>query len=371
MLMRRAPRPGNSQGRFHLSVAARDWQRATRFSRCALIVLATILPLLASFDARAELVWGVNGHPLVSYPGASFEQQLELLKDLGVTSYRIDVGEPDPSTLTRLRELVDQARRRGIDILPVLAFDKNLDGETEQSLYRIGYDRARAYASRFKNEIRVWELGNEQETYAMIRPCEQRDNHDVYSCTWGDAGGDSPLDYVAARYERLRGLLRGLIDGIHSVDPHLRAAVGSAGWWHWGVLSRLHQDGIAWDITVWHWYASDPERTRNTNALQIIAQFDRPIWITELDEPYRPENWEQAQANGLRTTLAWFVKMAPHYDIEAIYIYELLDEPYWAPSQEAYHGLVRVTKNASGKWILGEPKPAYFVVQSLIHRQVR
>lgn len=346
----------------------RQWS-IRRCIRCALIVLAAVLTFLLSLDAQAGLIWGANGHPLVSYPGTTINEQLDLLKDLGVTSYRVDVGEPNPSTLTRLSALVTEGKKRGIQILPVLVFPKDLSGETEQSLYKIGYDRARAYASRFKNDIRVWELGNEQETYALIRPCEHRDNGELYSCTWGDAGGDTPLDYVAARYEALRGLLRGLTDGVHSVDPNLRAALGSAGWWHWGVLTRLHHDGIAWDITVWHWYASDPDKTQNTRALQVIAQFGRPIWITELNEPYKPANWDEAQASGLRTTLSWFVTMAPRYGIEAIHIYELLDEPYWAPGLEAYLGLVHVNKNSQGRWILGDPKPAYFVVKSVIGAQ--
>jgi hypothetical protein len=370
--MRRSPPGSRKDGQIIDVVAVRDRQWSMR--RCmrrALIVFAAVVTFLLSLDAQAELIWGANGHPLVSYPGTTINEQLDLLKDLGVTSYRVDVGEPDPSTLMRLSELVAQAKKRGIETLPVLVFAKDLGAKTEQSLYKIGYDRARAYASRFKNDIRVWELGNEQETWAMIRPCEPRDNGVIYDCSWGDSGGNDPLDYVKARYERLRGLLHGLVDGIHSVDPTLQAAVGSAGWWHYGVLTRLNQDGVKWDITVWHWYAGDPAKTNNTDALPYIAQLGHPIWITELNAPYTATNWEQLQASGLRTTLKWFVANASKYRIEAIHVYELLDEPYWAPTLEAYLGLVHVNKNAQGRWILGDPKPAYFAVKSTIGVQSR
>ena len=43
-------------------------------------------------------------------------------------------------------------------------------------LYSKSYSLAVSLASQFKDEIRVWELGNEMENYAIIKPCEMRDD---------------------------------------------------------------------------------------------------------------------------------------------------------------------------------------------------
>src|SRR5260370_41861728 len=102
--------------------------------RSMTLIVTMLLAALVSFDARATIIWGANGHPLVSYPGTSIEQQLDLLKDLGMTSYRVDVREQSASNLAGLAELIRQAKKRGIEILPVLVFPKDLGAETEQSL---------------------------------------------------------------------------------------------------------------------------------------------------------------------------------------------------------------------------------------------
>ena len=58
--------------------------------------LAAVLALpVAAEEAKGDLIWGVNGHPLASYPGVSIERQLDYVKELGMTSYRIDVVRTD------------------------------------------------------------------------------------------------------------------------------------------------------------------------------------------------------------------------------------------------------------------------------------
>jgi hypothetical protein len=47
------------------------------------------------------------------------------------------------------------------------------------------------------------------------------------------------------------------------------------------------------------------------------------------------------------------------YKVEAAHVYELLDEPYWAPNFEAVMGLITVEKNAANRWVLGRPKIVY------------
>ena len=61
--------------------------------------------------AHAELMWGVNGHPLATYPGTTYEQQLNYLVDLGATSYRVNIG--DAKSGDALESLIAAAIIRG------------------------------------------------------------------------------------------------------------------------------------------------------------------------------------------------------------------------------------------------------------------
>jgi hypothetical protein len=87
-----------------------------------LLSTSLLFCLLTAFVAKAgdgkSFIWGINGHPLVSYPGVSFEEQLDLVADLGMTSYRVDVTSIEQTR--RLADLIDKAEKRGVTILPVL-----------------------------------------------------------------------------------------------------------------------------------------------------------------------------------------------------------------------------------------------------------
>src|SRR5262249_32115031 len=114
-------------------------------------------------------------------------------------------------------------------VLPVIT-PGNLDERTPQELYKHAFDLAVALTSRFKNDVRVWELGNEMENYAIIKPCEKRDDGTQYPCEWGPASGRDTLDYYGPRWAKVSAVLKGLSDGVISVDPTIRKAMGTAGW---------------------------------------------------------------------------------------------------------------------------------------------
>jgi hypothetical protein len=123
----------------------------------------------------------------------------------------------------------------------------------------------------------------------------------------------------------------------------------------------MQQDGIRWDISVWHLYGDDPEW-----AFKTLAEFKRPIWVTEFNNPYGSQRSEQQQAEGLAQAMTRLRSLQRRYDIEAAHIYELMDEPYWAPSFEAFMGLVRLVREGEQGWTAGNPKPAYHAVKQLI-----
>jgi hypothetical protein len=323
-------------------------------------VLVSVLMLgLTARPANADLIWGINGHPLNSYPGVTFDEQLDHIAKLGLKMYRVDVG--DLKLMPRLANLIAKAKTRGITILPVLTPPGSFKKSEPAELYNRAYEFAAAYVGRFKDDIRIWELGNELENYAIIQPCEQQDDGKQYNCKWGPAGGARKLDYYGPRWKKVSAVLRGLSDATISVDPTIKKAIGTAGWGHTGAFARMQDDGIQWDITVWHMYSYN-----NDWAFKQLVKYNRPIWITEFNNPYGSQKGLEKQSDGLTQIIAYLRNIRKKYNIEAAHIYELLDERYWAPSFEAHMGLITLEKDGNKGWKLGVKKPAYKVVKQLL-----
>lgn len=320
--------------------------------------LGLCLALLLAGPSGA-MQWGVNGHPITAYPGVDYGEQIALVAGMGATSYRVNVSHADQAPY--LARLVEAAKAQGVVILPVLTPGVDLAGADPDQLRRAAHDFATALAARFKDDIPVWELGNELENFAILQPCETRDDGTVYPCDWGPAGGLGALDYFGPRWAKVSAVLRGLSEGIEAVDPDLRKAIGTAGWGHVGAFERMRADGLDWDISVWHVYGEDPEW-----AFARLAEYDRPIWVTEINHPLGSQDGEAAQAEGLRRMMLRLVELSGRFDLEAAHLYQLLDEPYWAPSFEALMGLVPLGPLPGGGWRPLAPKPAYAVARAIM-----
>jgi hypothetical protein len=316
-------------------------------------------PAQAASPQPADIIWGVNGHPLVSYPGVSIEEQLDAVRDLGLRSYRVDVNSTNH--IPGLQDLVHAARTRGVIVLPVVTPAFDLDKESPERLEQMAYGLAFALVSSFKGQIPVWELGNEMENYAIIQPCEMQDDGKQYSCSFGPAGGVSSLEYFGPRWAKVSAVLKGLTRGAHAADPSVRRAVGTAGWGHLGAFERMKADGIDWDISVWHMYGQDPEW-----AFKELVKYKKPIWVTEFNHPEGSTDGKDAQAEGLTRAISLLGDLQETYGVEAAHIYELLDESYWQ-GFEAHMGLIEL-KKAGESWTLGETKPAYAAVKELLKR---
>lgn len=320
--------------------------------------LGFCLALLLAGPSGA-MQWGVNGHPFTAYPGVDYGEQIALVAGMGATSYRVNVSHADQAPY--LARLVEAAKAQGVVILPVLTPGVDLEGEDPGQLRLQARDFATTLAERFKDDIPVWELGNELENFAILQPCETRDDGTTYPCDWGPAGGVGALDYFGPRWAKVSAVLRGLSEGVEAVDPGLRKAIGTAGWGHVGAFERMRADGLDWDISVWHVYGEDPEW-----AFERLAGYDRPIWVTEINHPLGSQDGEAAQAEGLRRMMLRLVELSGRFDLEAAHLYQLLDEPYWAPSFEAFMGLVPLGPLPGDGWKPLEPKPAYAVARAVM-----
>ncbi len=326
----------------------------------AIFYLICLCSAVAATRAEEKaFIWGANGHPFTAYPGVKYDQQLDIVRDLELTSYRVNISSVQD--IPSLVDLVNKAKSRNIEILPILTPGLDLDKEDPERLRQAAHKFAVVVVSSLKGRVPVWELGNELENHAIIQPCEMKEDGTQYNCSWGPAGGVGELDYYAPRWKKVSAVLRGLSEGTKQADPSAQRAMGTAGWGHTGAFQRLKNDGVEWDISVWHMYGEDPEW-----AFKILAALGKPIWVTELNHPGGSSQGEKAQAEGLRRWMGRLLELSGRYNVQAAHIYELLDETYWAPSFEAQMGLVLLEKDAARGWRIGAPKLAYPAVKSFV-----
>jgi hypothetical protein len=269
--------------------------------------------------------FGAHGHPLNpgTYSTLSLEQQLSLLKQLGLTTYRVNVNPAHPEKFDRLSELVTLAQREEIRILPVVILPPAQFSD-ENAAYNTAKSAMHNMARQFGVRISVWELGNEYDLY----------------CVKNNADGASPSDYDTGKYNIARGLIRGMLAGLHEGSPSSRSIVQTSQHASTsldsGFLQRLIQDGITFDITGYHYYSNNgriPTTKDGTKTLVILrSKFHKPIWITEFDKSsisptLGPSSDPKQQAIALTAALNEIATGADQYDILGADIYELLDQP--------------------------------------------
>jgi len=288
------------------------------------------------------IMWGINGHPyggLSGGPYSSIDQQIQLMATMGIKHYRVDFYTADNASFTLVQSLLDSAKAYNITITPVLI---PATGANEQASYNTAYALGQAYAAKFPG-ILAFELGNE-ENNSVLDPSGDHSNASDFTSASG--------------YAAVRGKLRGLLDGVRAGNAKARGALGISGGCNVGFLQALYNDGLRWDITVAHPYDSwgDPENLTLTydhsqangscaksNMMAALASFGKPLWLTEFNyTPAVTANDKTAMGTGLQTMMKRFTSMAQKYDIEAVDVYEMFDEPA-ASGNEAYFGIFTST----------------------------
>lgn len=323
-------------------------------SYTVLFLLFSFLAFLTHSEiARAEkwpvldsavVAWGAVGHndrqgAGMSYPynSVSMLQQLSLLQQAGMKSYRTGCGNSSCGILASMANHLGMVFLRALEIRP----DARL---SERDNYKRGYDYALEEGRKYKGIIHFYEASNELDNWVGMT---------------GD--GATRNQYNATKYPLARSFIKGLIDGIHAADSNALVAVNNAGWCHYGFMQALWDDGIRWDITAVHWYASqgDIEKAgcRGSNVTKILSTFGKPVWITEFNSNTAAQ---KADANAAAQWLVTFAKqitaIAPKYNIQAAFIYELFDEPN-TQGMERYFGIASST---------GKPKKQYQAVSQYL-----
>jgi hypothetical protein len=351
----------------------------------------TVQTKLVSGGVQGTIQWGINGHPgmqeaykgtcngfhvtgSTAQEGISVETQLDLVKSSGATWYRIDFPEKfykDVAGKAFLKCVVDSASTRGIKILAVLK--PNWVCAPPMTVCNKMRETAGLFANAvasdpaFQSKISAWELENELDVLSII----------------AGSYGTSPQDYPY--FSRVFEVIKLLLDGITSVLPNAITIVDFAEM-HYGFITKLKSEldlTNSWSklSTIgWHIYdVLDKECFNESPCFDFKSIKDKllgsqkPIWITEansrngslkininLTETISDEKERIAIQKAAKKALA-------SKDIAALFIYELFNEPYFAP-EEANYGLYNVVKiSPSANWNLGLAKPAVSEFRTVVN----
>lgn len=316
-------------------------------------------PKIQAADTSNAFIWGVNGHPNLpeAYPvyadsNISLEEQLELVKNVGATWYRVNWHEKYDDG--RYSQMYDRSNQKGIRLLPALFPDIN-DSTADDQVYQSSLDYGRSISQRFKGKISHYELSNELDNYAILGP---------------QYNGDQPQHYDPIKISRALSILKGLSDGIHQGDPAAKTIVNSAGWLHYGFFDLLISNNFNFDVIGWHWYSNMGDITdvssQHINVAQKLTTYGKDIWVTESNiHNGTLDKTEQEQADYITQTARQFSQLP---GFKAYFVYELLDFADIEPRNpaESHYGLITVAKNSQNHWEINDYKLAYYYYISII-----
>jgi hypothetical protein len=366
--------------------------------------LGTLESLLTSSEYRNRfscyagngdrMNFGVNGHPFngTAYSdvvGVDYATQISLLRDAGLTWYRVTVGVPasgnDFPSVDRLQVL---AQAGGVHLLPIIV--PTLDRKTSSldDLYKQSYSAAFRIVSHFKSSIHVWELSNEEDVYSLYAP---GDPWEGGTWPWGSPTGQNIVDFYPPRLAIAEAVVRGLADGARDADPTCLRVVDFA-WLHIGMLQQFENDHVPYDIVAIHWYSNADQINHRAmgeitcpgqglpctqpllyfNLLERVKTIThgKPLWITETNYHPLPGNSDELdlalEAEYLPMIVPVYLGSPSTYPFQVVMVYELLDEPEHQPNPaSAEMGLYQVNV-AGGFTTLGSPKDVYLPLRQII-----
>jgi hypothetical protein len=339
----------------------------------------------SSAIGNALTFYGVNGHPRQNSGvnqqtqlSSHWEQAITSMVDLGMRVYRCDYGvnynlSNNPITKTTssgplFQQFITQAGSR-VQVAPVIdPYRDDLAAGDETAAYNRGFENGADCATYLMGRGIPWiEVGNELDWHFS-------DSVTVRTNT--TLAGRANSDYNNAGFVSCRGLIRGMIAGIKSVDtqntiPIMITGITSMDIAFLQMLATGTQpDGttghptVQWDLSNWHYYANaggagdDPENFNGQyNMLGGLAAFGKPIWITECGA-----NWyaygasETAVSNAIvgNTLLGKFTPaIRAQYNIKGVIYYQLMDccgTVDFSTSDEPYYGAIGFDLNNKARY---------------------
>ncbi|MBC8739967.1 hypothetical protein F6X40_25015 [Paraburkholderia sp. UCT31] len=276
---------------------------------------------------QAGMFYGMNGHFDYTYTP---QQIVSILKAMGCTSYRVGVTNSS-NQLNAAIGLAQAFQAAGMTLVALIdqgVYDSNgnlLAGEN--AAYSQGYAVAQSVANALKPYgVTIYECGNELT----------RTNATVLDF---NAAGTKAADFNNANWPVMRGVMRGMIDGVKAVQSNAKCGinfcvndVGAAD----ALWDGNQPDGsgghptVRWDITTWHNYevygdvfslGADGAQPGFDLPIYCKARYGVPFIITEWNTG--PEQNETYRGNYITTKLGEFYQNRKTHNIQAVMYYVL------------------------------------------------
>ncbi|MGF6295691.1 hypothetical protein [Paraburkholderia youngii] len=275
----------------------------------------------------AGMFYGMNGHFDYTYTP---QQVVSILKGMGCTSYRVGCTNTS-NQLNALIGLAQAFQSAGMTLVVLInqgVYDSNGNVfANESAAYNQGYSVAQGIANALKPYgVTIYECGNELT----------RTNATVLDFT---SAGTKASDFNNANWPAMRGVMRGMIDGVKSVQSNAQCGinfcvndVGAAD----ALWEGMQPDGsgghptVRWDITTWHNYevygdvfslGADGAQPGFDLPTYCKARYGVPFLITEWNTG--PERDETYRGNYITTRLGEFYQNRKTHNIQGVMYYVL------------------------------------------------
>jgi hypothetical protein len=273
------------------------------------------------------MFYGINGH--YDYPFTA-AQVVTMLQALGCSTYRSNCVN-DPTQLDYTVGLAEAFQQAGLTLFPVI--DAGLHDASgnlwtsEADAYSQGFSNATAVTTALKPYgVTMYECGNELS----------RDPSIILN---SGSAGNLAADFNNTNWPVMRGMMRGLIDGVKSVQQNAKCGinftvndVGASD----ALWDGTQPDGssgypkVRWDITTWHNYevygdifdlGTDGAGPGFNLPIYCKARYGVPFMITEWNA--NPEDTESDRAAYVTQHLGEYYQARKTDAIQATMYYEL------------------------------------------------
>lgn len=288
-------------------------------------------PLVVRLKGEKNFIFGINGHPVNTIPyngnssvviGVTAQQQVDLMVELGVQWYRIDVQTNEvgfAQSDAAFRSVINRCKQVGIQVLPVFYDSSELfqaTGDVEGA-YQHGFRKMEGVAKNYGDLLTHCELGNEWELFRNLLN--------------KTGPGTLPEHYNLERLAVCKAYVKGMEEGLKSVCRHIKSMVNTAGFYPIYWAHQVFEAAPSIDICAWHWYNEMPNAAKATFGWEdvlpeIYREFGRPIWITESNSRWNSSKPEDVNN---QEQVEWFNKFFKDClefpQCEAYFVHELLN----------------------------------------------
>jgi hypothetical protein len=306
------------------------WHRGTGGQFYVCTDLSTWLPCndpRIVIAATAGTFYGINGHYDYRYTPA---QIVSIMQNMGCSTYRVGCID-DPASLNAVVNLAQAFQSAGLTLFVLIdlgIYDSNRAIFASES---IAYNRGRSCAVTVATAlapygVTMYECGNELTREGDI------------ILDSGNAGTKA-VDFNNTYWPIMRGVMRGMIDGVKSVQPGAKcginfcvADIGASD----ALWDGMQPDGtggyptVRWDMTTWHNYevygdifnvGSDGAGPGFDLPTYCKARYGVPFLLTEWNTG--PEKTEAYRATYISSKFASYYKARNKKNIQSVMYYDL------------------------------------------------